>query len=132
VSLSDVSELTRGDVLLVTFPFTDLSSSKVRPAILLTDTKKAKGLDGHFIFVGTELPPVGEMPIEVRFGSPDARTMGLHITSYIRPTKVCTLDVSLVKRRIGYTPRSLLDRITAEIARVLGFQSQPPTSLATE
>src|SRR5437016_5446190 len=66
VSLSDVSQLNRGAVLLIHFPFTDLTSSKLRPAILLTDAGRIKGSDGHFVFLGTQHPPpdVTSIPVQ--------------------------------------------------------------------
>lgn len=30
--------MAKGDILLITFPFTNLSGSKVRPAVILTET----------------------------------------------------------------------------------------------
>jgi mRNA interferase MazF len=30
--------MTKGDIVLITFPFTDLSGTKLRPAVILIDT----------------------------------------------------------------------------------------------
>lgn len=42
--------MAKGDIILITFPFTDLSGSKLRPAVVLAET----GLDLTVCFVTTQ------------------------------------------------------------------------------
>lgn len=110
---------------MIRYPFTDLTGDKRRPAILITDSGTVRGLDGHFVFVGTEEPPPGYLYIEIPKVSADARAMGLKFwpedhAAYIQPRKIMTLEVSLVTRRIGITPAPILERILGMLAPALG------------
>ena len=43
--------MTKGDIILITFPFTDLSGSKLRPAVVLASTH----LDFTVCFITTQI-----------------------------------------------------------------------------
>ena len=43
--------MNKGDIVLITFPFTDLSGSKLRPAVILTQTT----LDLTVSFITTQI-----------------------------------------------------------------------------
>ncbi len=122
---SDISQLRRGDVVTVPFPFTDLSGSKNRVAIVVSDTLKVRGPDGHFVFCGTQNPPRHIVTIPVREGTPDAAAMGLRYdpgvtTTYVYPTKLVTLEVRLIHGRIGQVPAPLMAQITEVLRSALG------------
>ena len=54
--------LKRGDIVLVPFPFTDLSSQKVRPAIILTSDPKSS--DVLIAFVSSVVQPEAIQPTD--------------------------------------------------------------------
>lgn len=87
--------LQANTVILVQYPFTDLSSSKVRPALILRDQ-----LDDDIIC----------LPITSEFGTtiydkeiPKNVTQGFEfpIISFIRPQKIATLNKTLVRKTLG-------------------------------
>lgn len=126
MSPSNVSQLARGSVVLIRFPFTDLTSDKRRPAILVTDTSAVSGADGHFVFMGSEVPPTGEPHILIAKGTAAATAMGLlypagKTNAYIRPRKIATLAVTLVTRRIGAVPPAIMGQIDALLTDTLGL-----------
>jgi mRNA-degrading endonuclease toxin of MazEF toxin-antitoxin module len=128
LSLSDVAALPRGTVVLIRFPFTDLTNAKRRPAILITNTNAVRGRDGHFVFMGTEPPPPHVTSIEIHGGSREAVSMKLTFpdpsrqVAFIQPAKIATLDVSLVVGKLGTAPPPLLAKIEDALARILGLE----------
>ncbi|MBM4368741.1 MAG: hypothetical protein FJ102_21185, partial [Deltaproteobacteria bacterium] len=96
--------------------------------ILLTDTTKATGPDGHFIFAGSRPPPPGALTVDIPRGSAEAKDMGLKFeadrrTCHVHATRIATLSVTLVKGRLGVTPQHVVDRIAAILAEQLGLQA---------
>jgi mRNA interferase MazF len=87
--------LAVGDVVLVPFPFSDLSQSKLRPAIALAD---ADGDD--WILCQVTSNPYGDSRA-IAIAGKDFSAGGLPLTSYARPGKIFTGSQSLVVRRVG-------------------------------
>ena len=87
--------LTAGTVVLIRFPFSDLSQSKVRPALVLAEA----GNDEWILCQITSNPyaDARALPLsQVAFQSG-----GLHKDSFARPSKLFTAHVSLVSGRAG-------------------------------
>lgn len=85
--------MAKGDIVLITFPFTDLSGSKLRPAIVLADTN----LDLTVCFITTQIQ--WQEPTDVLL-SPSPSN-GLRRQSLIRTSKIATLDKLLAKGLLG-------------------------------
>lgn len=83
---------TRGDIVLIPFPFSDLSKNKVRPAIILASDQE----DYVFIFI-TTIKPKGSLFLKIE----PSETNNLKISSYIRYTKLASLDTSIILGKIG-------------------------------
>ncbi len=101
----------KGDIQLVPFPFTDLSSAKLRPCILL-------GTDGDDITVVfiTSKKPKGNHHIEIL---PSAEN-GIKVKSYIRYTKIATLDVKMSVGRIGVLETTTRTTLISKIVEFIG------------
>lgn len=85
--------MAKGDIVLITFPFTDLSGSKLRPAVVLVDTN----LDVTVCFITTQLGWQEATDVSL---IPTA-TNGLRKPSLIRTSKIATLDRNLAKGLLG-------------------------------
>ena len=85
--------MAKGDIVLIIFPFTDLSGSKLRPALVLADTN----LDLTVCFITTQTQ--WQEPTDVLL-IPNANN-GLRIQSLIRISKIATLDKALAKGLLG-------------------------------
>ena len=85
--------MAKGDIVLIVFPFTDLSGSKLRPAVVLADNS----LDITVSFITTQIgwqetTDVLIIPTIVNV---------LRKQSLIRTGKIATLDYSLAKGLLG-------------------------------
>lgn len=85
--------MAKGDIVLITFPFTDLSGSKLRPAVVLADST----LDLTVCFISTQMSWQETTDIVL---TPTA-TNGLRKPSIIRTSKIATLDKVLAKGLLG-------------------------------
>lgn len=86
---------TVGQVVLVRFPFSDLSSSKLRPAVVLADV----GRGDYVLCQITSNPYADPEALEIR--DSDFVQGSLQRTSYIRPGKLFTANDSLIVREVG-------------------------------
>ncbi len=85
--------MAKGDIVLITFPFTDLSGSKLRPAVVLADTS----LDLIVCFITTQINWQEATDLVL---TPTVAN-GLRKFSLIRTSKIATLDKALIKGLLG-------------------------------
>ena len=79
------------DIVLLPIPFTDLTSSKVRPAIVI----------GHGSFAGDLfVVPVTSQFANADFSLADWKGAGLNVPSGVK-SQIATVDSSLVRRVVG-------------------------------
>lgn len=99
--------LSAGAVIFVKFPFSDLSQSKLRPAVVL-----ARAGRGDFILVQITSNAFAD-PLAVELTSHHFATGSLQRTSYARPGKLFTGNETLLARQVGQlTPEALTRVIT--------------------
>jgi len=93
--------MTRHKVVLVQFPFDDLSSAKVRPAVCLT---KPIGPHQHLIvaFVTSRIParPL-ESDLLIESSDADFAATGLRVSSTLRLHRLMTVTADLLSRELG-------------------------------
>ncbi len=85
--------MAKGDIGLITFPFTDLSGSKLRPAVVLAETT----LDLTLSFITTQVQ--WQEPSDILL-MPNS-VNGLRRLSLIRTSKIATLDKALARGLLG-------------------------------
>lgn len=88
----------RGDVLLVPFPFSDLSATKVRPAVVISSRQyhstQPDLLLAAITSKGSAAPDLFDYPLS------DWRSAGLHYPSAFKPV-VFTLEPGRVIHHVG-------------------------------
>ena len=87
--------LAAGQVVLVPFPFSDLSRSKMRPAVVLAES----GRD-DWILCQITSNPYGDSQ-SIILSAQDFSEGGLRMTSFARPGKLFTANQSLVADTVG-------------------------------
>lgn len=101
----------QGDVVLVPFPFTDLTATKQRPALVISnDSLNARGADVVLLAITSQIP-ASLRPEEFLIPAADQRACGLPKLSLIKLTKVITLHQSLFLKRLGVLPSATLVQV---------------------
>ena len=91
----------QGDVVLVSFPFTDLSTSKQRPAVVVSaDWFNRSRLDCVLAAITSQVPATLARD-ELLLTAADLSSAGLPKSSIIRCGKIVTLQQALVRKRLG-------------------------------
>lgn len=108
----------RGDLLLIRFPFTDLSGSKRRPAVILAQYPP----DVVVAFISSVIPAPLE-PSDVLL-HPSVST-GLKNSSVLRLHKIATLEEGLITRRLGRLNQPLLAAIDQALMLALWIDPRP-------
>ena len=104
---------SRGSVVLVRFPFTDLSGSKVRPAVIITPTKfLSETEDVLCAFISSSLPdPMFPSDLILTSSGKDFQKTGLKRTSILRTHKLVLLSKKLVFSKLGAFSSSLIENM---------------------
>ena len=85
--------MPKGDIVLIKFPFTDLSGNKLRPAVIIFETE----LDFTVCFITTQLQWLEATDVRLISNSFN----NLKKDSLIRTSKIATLDKSLATGLLG-------------------------------
>jgi len=113
-----MTNFKRGDIILVHFPFTDLSSTKQRPALVVSsDALNAVSEDVLVVAISSQVP-ARLAAEEFLIPSGDLAACGLPMPSILRLAKLASLHRQLVIKRIGFMPEPVLRRILAQIRQM--------------
>ena len=118
--------MTKGKVVLVPFPFDDLSATKVRPAVCLTD---AIGAHRHVVlaFVTSQRPPVLEpTDLVIGTGDPGFAMTGLRCASVQRVHRMLTATTGLIHRQLGELTGQMLAEVESRLRLLFGLSSPAP------
>lgn len=92
--------LAKGDVVVVPFPFTDLSQTKLRPAVILY--VQPEGEDITLCFISSQnLDRVSRDELIIESNHPEFVQSGLKLSSKIRVSRIVTVEKRLIKRKLG-------------------------------
>lgn len=105
--------LAAGTVVSVPFPFSDLSKSKLRPAVVLAGT----GYDDWILCQITSNP---YSDLKAVTTTDDNFAQGsLQKTSYARPGKLFTASRQLIKSEVGLLKKETLEKVINEVVGIL-------------
>ena len=109
----------RGDVVLVPFPFTDLTAQKQRPALVISSNSFNRSFaDIVLVGITSQIPldlPANDYPLT----SNEQRMAGLPRPSIVKAAKVVTLSQALIRKTIGRLPAQTVDHIVAKLEAVI-------------
>lgn len=103
----------KGSVVLVRFPFSDLSHAKLRPAVVL-----AKVGRGDWILCQITSKPYADAGASL-LRDPDFARGSLQLDSYARPGKLFTAHESLIATEVGELKPEAFDQVIDAVVRLL-------------
>lgn len=113
----------RGSVVLVRYPFTDLSGAKVRPTVILTPDNLLPRIDDVLcLFISSSMP--GELlPTDfvLEEKHPSFAKTCLKYRSVLRAHKLALLNKSLVVRVLGEMSTDLMNEVNQRLRLALGL-----------
>ena len=101
-----------GTIVLVRFPFSDLSGSKLRPALVV-----AKVGRGDIVLCQITSQSYADASA-IEISQPDMTLGTLSRTSYIRPGKLFTANETIISRNIGELGSMKFSDVIAAIIRL--------------
>lgn len=105
----------RGDVVLVPFPFTDLSTTKQRPALVISpDGWNLARQDVVLVAITSQITSSVEAS-DLHLSPDDELAAGLPKPSLIRPTKLFTMHRGLLKRTLGQLPAATTETVLGQL-----------------
>lgn len=105
---------SRGDVVLVDFPFSDRTGSKVRPCLVVQNNSNNQRLDDTIVVTITSRTRyVAAEPTQLLIDvtTPAGRQSGLLFTSAVLCENILTVDASFVLRKIGDLPPDVMQLV---------------------
>jgi len=117
-----------GEIVHAAFPFTDLTTAKRRPCLVLACCDSPDDFIVAFITSSTAAPP-SQHAVAVDPARADCRATGLKKASLIRVDKITTLHSSVISGAIGNLPLDLMRTVREKIRRLL-CPSEPPAAAA--
>lgn len=127
----------RGEVVLIPFPYTDLSTTKTRPAVVVSSSAyHAVRPDLLLAYVSSQIS-IAVAPLDVLLQ--DWQQTGLLKPSFVRP-KIAAIEPKLIVHQVGQLSQrdlteidhalrlalSLAESSLAEIVQETDFVQQPP------
>ena len=113
--------MTKSKIFLIPFPFDDLTSAKVRPALCLTDPI---GPHRHIIlaFISSQVPDnLLETDIPIYSDEAGFPGTGLKTSSVLRLHRLMTVTTTMLRRELGELPPQLQKEIRKKLKNMFKF-----------
>jgi mRNA interferase MazF len=107
-----MGRFVKGEVIVLPFPFSDLSRSKRRPALVIANLQ---GDDVILCMITGKDPDSYSIPLS----NNDFESGGLNRSSNIRPNRIFTADSNIVISSAGRVGSNKLDQVINQIVSIL-------------
>ena len=108
-----MEKFIKGSVVVIPFPFSDLSATKRRPALVLAN------LEDSDILLCQITSQYKETKHVISLGTTDFTIGSLPINSYIRPERIFTADKSIILKTVGVVSSEILNKTVENIISIL-------------
>ena len=100
-----MEEFVKGNVVVIPFPFSDLSGSKRRPALVIAD------LHGDDILLCQITSQNSKDSLAFALNATNFISGSLPVNSFIRPLRIFTADKNIIIRKAGKITPLLMDKV---------------------
>jgi mRNA interferase MazF len=107
-----MERLVRGDIVVTPFPFSDLRSTLKRPALILANLE---GKDAILCQI-TKIERKDEN--KIKLNPNNLKTGNLKLKSFIRPSKLFTLEKSLISYKLGSLKENKLSEVIETLIKI--------------
>ena len=108
-----MEKFVKGSVIVIPFPFSDLSMAKRRPALVLAD------LAGDDILLCQITSHYYNGKRVVSLKTTDFKSGALPVNSYIRPERIFTADKNIILKTVGIVSNGIIDKTINNIIDIL-------------
>lgn len=106
----------KGKIVLIPFPFTDLTDSKLRPAVVLYEGPK----DVVVLFISSRVPLIpSETDVVIKQDQPGFQESGLKLSSVIKLNKIATLLKEFVVGELGFLEEPIKTEVNTKLNHIL-------------
>src|SRR5437870_3672421 len=104
-----------GEVILIPFPFTDFSTFKQRPCVVISSPEFNRDHEDVIVAAITSHLPTKARKNEYLMTLAEQQACGLPKASLIKLGKIVTIDRRLIRRSLGQLPDRSLRRVLAGV-----------------
>ena len=98
----------QGDIILIPYPFTDLSSTKQRPAVVISNAKSNLSMGNYIVAKVTSVIRKDDFSFDLKNADLDT---SLPKASQVRTNELFTVSDSIVRKRIATLKSSSVMRL---------------------
>jgi len=106
----------QGDIVLMQYPHSDLSSKKKRPALVLSNS--AFNVHQHDLITCLITSNLENDPLGVIIEARDLTTGSIPVTSRIKPYRIFTAERKIIEKKLGKISKQKLNETFKQIQKV--------------
>ncbi len=108
-----MAKFVKGDVVVVPFPFSDLTQSKRRPALVISK------LESDDLILCQITSQSIKDSYAVSLDDRDFETGGLKQTSNVRPNRIFTADSHIILYKVGNLTKEKLNEVIDKVVEII-------------
>ena len=103
----------RGDVVLVDYPYTMGGATKMRPVLVIQNDRDNQRLRNTIVaqITSTTRRALEPTQLLIEMATPEGQQSGLRQNSVVNSVNLLTLDKSMILRKIGKLPDSIMQKV---------------------
>lgn len=112
----------QGDILIIPIPFSDLTSNKKRPVLVVSNSEYNNKTEDLIVMAITS--NLESKDYTILFTNEDLTEGSLKLTSCIRVDKIYTLSKNIVVKKFGLVNANILEKVRFELNRLVNNHNE--------